>query len=205
MTWCRFDYQKTEWMLSLTLRPHGSSFCWLYRRKLHCQGILGKNPIFKGEMPWFHKNFTELTVIYPKDKCSGSYRKLAPTSYTLVSKNLSTVHLLHNTCGSNIRHPDGLSHLLLESSAGIFPWVLHVKFIQHTIKHSRQEQFLTQWLTNSIRSFFDVHCSLEVGVAPPEADMSHCWGKSNFLKTFKSHILLVFEGYQSIWNISLYV
>ena len=61
------------------------------------------------------------------------------------------------------RNPEGLSNLLLSSLVVISLWVLHVQFIQHTIKQFRQYQFHAQMASlvtlnaNSIMSFFNAH------------------------------------------------
>ena len=71
-----------------------------------------------------------------------------------------------------------LPFLVWQSSLVPFLWVLHVQFIQHTVKQSKQEQLLAQMANlttmteNSIISFFNTHhlCSK---LLPPGADVSH--------------------------------
>lgn len=83
----------------MDLRFHGRSFPQQYRRKLHCWGIRGMNPILKGRL--LH-SFYRIGSDYTKTSVPKALHNRSPTSCTLagLSRNLSAVLLLYNTCGS---------------------------------------------------------------------------------------------------------
>ena len=94
------------------------------------------------------------------------------------------------------RNPEGLSHLL-ESSAIICMGPLHVQFIQLPSSSPGKSSFLPKWLAlphwRQFHNKFLQCLSTSLNqLLLPEADMSHCWEMSKFLRHFKWHILIWF-------------
>ena len=121
----------------IALRPHGRSFHYPFRRQLHCWGILGMNPILKGEESWlprFLQNWQRPSKrqVFPKF-CNRVPHKWCHVG---LSRNLSAAHLLYNTCG--LQHhvcipfiifwtPEirsSISYILLEKLVSVVPvWI----------------------------------------------------------------------------------
>ena len=96
--------------------------------------------------------------------------------------------------------------LFLESSAVTFLWVLHVQFIQHTIKQSRQEQFLVQMASKLHKEPLQCPSSSWSSWCCQEQTCLIVMKIPKFLKHFKCHILKVSERFEEyLIEIYLYI